>query len=84
MKLPVPLDVPHTPAGSRGRARGSAVTTPDVQPMVSIGCLTGCVGDTAYSCLQCGSDLACWARCAGPASIPCLSRCYGQSGPPAQ
>jgi hypothetical protein len=45
--------------------------------MVSVECLNGCVGATAYDCIQrCGSDMACWNKCAGPASMSCVEACY--------
>jgi hypothetical protein len=45
--------------------------------MVSVECLNGCVGATAYDCIQrCGSDMACWNECAGPASMSCVQACY--------
>lgn len=45
--------------------------------MVDIECLNGCVGSTAYECVQrCGSDLNCWQECAGPSSISCVQSCY--------
>jgi hypothetical protein len=78
MRLPPPTaDSSARYAGTvPGREAGRG-RPPGIGPAASIGCLTGCVGQTAYDCLRCGSDLACWSSCAGPESVGCVSACYG-------
>jgi hypothetical protein len=49
---------------------------PAIRPMASIACLAECVGSAAARrCGACGSDLACWQRCAGIIDTTCVSAC---------
>jgi len=52
-----------------GQAGSGGVTT-----MVNTKCLFGCGVDT-LSCLHCGSNVGCWASCAGPSALGCIMRC---------
>lgn len=46
-----------------------------ISPSLPIACILGCVGTTAFKCLHCGTSLGCWAKCAGPDSVGCISGC---------
>ncbi len=37
-------------------------------------CLASC-GINALPCIKCGTNLGCWAKCAGPEAISCISGC---------
>lgn len=39
------------------------------------GCIAGC-GLNAIGCVHCGTDLGCWAKCAGPGAVDCISKCF--------
>lgn len=45
-----------------------------VRPMLNLGCLLGCAGN-ALSCLPCGTNIGCWASCAGPSAVNCIAGC---------
>jgi len=42
---------------------------------INIGCLMRC-GGKALACAPCGSNLTCWAACAGPSTVSCATRCF--------
>ncbi|MBP7020734.1 MAG: hypothetical protein KBC30_02780 [Planctomycetes bacterium] len=42
---------------------------------VDAGCLLKCAAN-ALSCLRCGTNLGCWAICAGPKIITCVTGCF--------
>jgi hypothetical protein len=61
---------------SIGTMRGRSTS---IRPQASLSCLTAVVGDEdlANACsLQCGSNLACWQKCAGISSTAPLAACF--------
>ena len=56
--------------GSIAPARGPA----GIEMSLDIGCLLGC-GIGILPCLVCGPVLPCWALCAGPQAINCITKC---------
>lgn len=73
MKLPSMTLGPHT--GGRYAAHGAATPArAGVAPQLDIGCLLGC-GVGALGCIYCGVNPVCWAACAGPQAIGCISKC---------
>jgi hypothetical protein len=48
-----------------------------VDMSADIGCLSRCVGSTAYNCLHCEDDPDCWESCAGsgPEASTCINSC---------
>ncbi|MDP4182467.1 MAG: hypothetical protein Q8942_15425 [Bacillota bacterium] len=38
-------------------------------------CMIGCLGSSALSCIKCGTDISCWATCAGPQALDCAKKC---------
>ncbi|HVZ39305.1 MAG TPA: hypothetical protein VHI13_08520 [Candidatus Kapabacteria bacterium] len=56
-------------AGTTSRSEAQSITA-----MINITCLLGC-GIGVLKCLPCGTNLGCWATCAGPSAIGCITRC---------
>ena len=40
----------------------------------NVGCMAKC-GSQALGCLHCGTNLTCWAQCAGPVAATCIQTC---------
>lgn len=40
----------------------------------NVGCFAKC-GSQALGCLHCGTNLTCWAQCAGPVAVNCIQSC---------
>jgi hypothetical protein len=75
MKLPALSAERSLVAGERYATGASAPSTPSgVLPMLNIGCLIGCAAN-ALGCLHCGTNLGCWASCAGPGAVQCIAGC---------
>ena len=54
----------------------AAVAAPGVEGALDFLCALKCAGSTALSCLKCGTNLGCWATCAGPQVVSCISGCF--------
>jgi hypothetical protein len=46
-----------------------------VEMAINVGCIMRC-GGKALACLPCGTNVACWATCAGPSTVSCVTRCF--------
>ena len=46
-----------------------------VEMAINVGCIMRC-GGNALACLPCGTNAACWAACAGPSTVNCVTRCF--------
>jgi hypothetical protein len=71
----------HTPTLTASRAlQAPGITMAalpgmgDFSPAIDFGCLLGC-GAQALPCIRCGTDLLCWASCAGPSTVSCITKC---------
>jgi len=53
----------------------SNAAAPSIEGALNIGCLLKC-GSGVLSCIQCGTNLGCWATCAGPQVVSCVSDCF--------
>ena len=47
---------------------------PGVDMALSVSCLLKC-GVSALGCLHCGTNIGCWASCAGPDAVGCITGC---------
>lgn len=64
--------------GSAGTYAGNAVgsAAPGVEGAIDFLCIAKCVGGNALKCIKCGTNLGCWATCAGPGVVSCVSGCF--------
>jgi hypothetical protein len=46
-----------------------------IEMAINVGCIMRC-GGNALACLPCGTNVACWATCAGPSTVNCVTRCF--------
>lgn len=57
---------------------GTATAAPGAQEIegaIDIWCMVKCIGMQALGCAYCLTNPVCWATCAGPGAVGCISKC---------
>jgi hypothetical protein len=62
-------------AAPRFPGQPTRTQAPGINPQFDALCLLRCAGN-ALSCIACGVNIPCWAACAGPQAVDCISRCF--------